>query len=52
VESLKDDPLIGELVGDKLLYYPTTTREPFHHMGRVTDNLTSGKVFADLGLPP
>ncbi|WP_149586787.1 ferredoxin--NADP reductase [Tabrizicola flagellatus] len=51
VESLKDDPLIGELVGDKLIYYPTTTREPFHHMGRVTDNLSSGKVFADLGLP-
>ena len=51
VESLKDDPLIGELVGDKLVYYPTTTREEFHHMGRVTDNLASGKVFADLGLP-
>lgn len=51
VESLKDDPLIGELVGDKLLYYPTTTREPFARMGRVTDNLSSGKVFADLGLP-
>jgi ferredoxin--NADP+ reductase len=51
VESLKDDPLIGEMVGDKLVYYPTTTREPFHHMGRVTDNLSSGKVFADLGLP-
>ncbi len=51
VESLKDDPLIGELVGDKLLYYPTTTREDFHHRGRVTDNLQSGKVFADLGLP-
>jgi ferredoxin--NADP+ reductase len=52
VDSLKDDPLIGELVGDKLVYYPTTTREPFHHMGRVTDNLASGKVFADLNLPP
>lgn len=51
VESLKDDPLIGELVGDKLKYYPTTTREDFHHMGRVTDNLLSGKVFADLDLP-
>ncbi|GAB1363263.1 ferredoxin--NADP reductase [Rhodobacter sp.] len=51
VESLKDDPLIGEMVGDKLLYYPTTTREDFHHRGRVTDNLSSGKVFADLGLP-
>ncbi len=51
VESLKDDPLIGELVGDKLLYYPTTTRDDFHQSGRVTDNLASGKVFADLGLP-
>lgn len=51
VDSLKDDPLIGELVGDKLRYYPTTTREDFHHMGRVTDNLTSGKVFVDLDLP-
>jgi ferredoxin--NADP+ reductase len=52
VESLKDDPLIGELVGDKLKYYPTTTREPSQYMGRITDNLTSGKVFADLGLAP
>ncbi len=52
VESLKDDPLIGDMVGDKLKYYPTTTREPSPHMGRITDNLTSGKVFADLGLAP
>jgi len=50
VEGLKDDPLIGEMVGDTLKYYPTTTREEFHQMGRITDNLTSGKVFADLGL--
>ena len=50
VESLPEDPLIGEFVGDKLKYYPTTTREEFHHMGRVTDNLTSGKVFEDLGI--
>lgn len=50
VESLPDDPLIGEFVGDKLKYYPTTTREQFHHMGRITDNLRSGKVFEDLGL--
>jgi ferredoxin/flavodoxin---NADP+ reductase len=51
VEGLQDDPLIGELVQGKLRYYPTTTREEFHHMGRVTDNLSSGKVFEDLGLP-
>lgn len=52
VEGLKDDPLIGEVVGDKLKYHPTTTREESAHMGRITDNLTSGKVFADLGLAP
>jgi ferredoxin/flavodoxin---NADP+ reductase len=52
VESLQDDPLIGDMVAGKLLYYPTTTRETSPRMGRVTDNLSSGKVFADLHLPP
>ena len=52
VESLREDPLIGDMVAGKLLYYPTTTRELSAHMGRITDNLTSGKVFSDLGLPP
>ena len=51
VESLAEDLLIGEMFAGKLLYYPSTTRETFPHMGRVTDNLSSGKVFADLGLP-
>ena len=56
VENLRHDPLLGELYGEefasRLLYYPTTTREETPFMGRITDNLTSGKVFADLGLPP
>ncbi|QYK43009.1 MAG: ferredoxin--NADP reductase [Paracoccaceae bacterium] len=51
VEALKADELVGELAAGKLLYYPTTTREPSARMGRVTDNLSSGKVFADLGIP-
>jgi ferredoxin--NADP+ reductase len=52
IQALSSDPLIGEMVAGKLRYYPTTTREAFAHMGRVTDNLSSGKVFTDLGLPP
>ncbi len=52
VEDLKNDELIGEMVEGKLLYYPTTTREESPNMGRITDNLSSGKVFADLGLEP
>ncbi len=52
VENLKNDPLIGEMVEGKLIYYPTTTREQSPQMGRITDNLKSGKVFADLGIEP
>ena len=52
VAGLQDDLLIGEIVAGKLHYYPTTTREASPYMGRITDNLTSGKVFADLNLPP
>ncbi len=51
VDALTDDPLIGQMAAGKLIYYPTTTREASPLMGRITDNLTSGKVFADLGLP-
>ena len=52
VESLADDPLIGEFIGDKLKYYPTTTREQSPRMGRITDKLKSGELFSDLGVPP
>ncbi len=55
VENLRHDPLLSEIHGDdftdRLIYYPTTTREESPFMGRITDNLASGKVFADLGLP-
>lgn len=52
ITGLAEDPLIGELVGDKLVYYPTTTQESSPLMGRITDNLASGKVFSDLGIDP
>ena len=52
VEDLQNDELIGEMVEGKLLYYPTTTREESPFMGRITDNLQSGKVFDDLGIAP
>lgn len=43
---------LGELVRDKLRYYPTVTREPFRNQGRIPDLIESGKLLADLGLPP
>ena len=46
------DELMGELVRDKLLYYPTVTREPFRNRGRITTLLETNKLTADLGLDP
>jgi len=51
VERTKTDPLVGEMAADKLIYYPTTTREPSNRMGRVTNLMESGALFDDLGLP-
>jgi ferredoxin--NADP+ reductase len=51
VDNLRNDPLIGEMVEGKLVYYPTTTREESDNMGRVTDKIRSGEIFTDLGVP-
>ena len=51
-KELPNDELMGELVRDKLIYYPTVTREPFRNRGRLTDLMENGKLFADIGLPP
>jgi ferredoxin--NADP+ reductase len=50
-KHLPEHELLGELVADKLRYYPTVTREPFENMGRITDLIESGKLFEDLGVP-
>ncbi len=54
VDTVRNDDLMQELVGadnlKKLIYYPTTTRDPSPKMGRITDLLKSGEVFADLGI--
>src|SRR5436309_12680864 len=51
-EKLPKDEFIGELVRNQLIYYPTVTRDPFRNRGRITDLITSGKLFGDAGLPP
>ena len=52
VNSLAIDPLIGEFVGEKLKYYPTTTREESPKIGRITNLLSNGILANDLVLPP
>src|SRR6056297_793091 len=55
IGKIRSDELFAELIGeeglDKLVYYPTTTREESPKMGRITELLKSGVVFRDLGLP-
>lgn len=43
---------LGEMVRERLIYYPTVTRENFRNKGRITTLIESGKLFADIGLPP
>jgi ferredoxin--NADP+ reductase len=51
-EELPANEFFGEQVQEKLLYYPTVTREAFRNQGRIPVLLESGKMPADLGLPP
>ena len=51
VARLVDDDDLGPLLQQKLLYYPTVTREPFRNRGRITDLITGARLFDDLGLP-
>ena len=51
-KELPQHEFIGEQVKNQLKYYPTVTREDFRNRGRLTQLLESGKLGADLGLPP
>jgi ferredoxin/flavodoxin---NADP+ reductase len=51
VEDLADDPLVGEMVQDRLKLFTSTTREEFPRMGRITDLMGSGRFFEMTGLP-
>jgi ferredoxin--NADP+ reductase len=51
VEHLPQHEFLGEMIAQKLLYYPTVTRESYRNMGRVTDLMANGKMFTDLNLP-
>jgi ferredoxin/flavodoxin---NADP+ reductase len=50
-QELPQNDFFGELIQDKLLYYPTVTREPYRFNGRITDLLLSGRMQKDLDLP-
>lgn len=43
---------LGELVRDKLIYYPTVTRERFRNEGRITSVIADDSMSRKIGLPP
>jgi ferredoxin--NADP+ reductase len=47
--ELPQDEFLGETIRRQLTYYPTVTREPFRNRGRITDLITSGQLFSDIG---
>jgi ferredoxin--NADP+ reductase len=49
--DLPQHEFIGDLVREKLRYYPTVTREAYENQGRITDLIRSGKLCSDLGFP-
>jgi ferredoxin--NADP+ reductase len=50
-EELPNHELLGEMVREQFLYYPTVTREPYKNTGRIPELIDSGKLFTDLGVP-
>ena len=50
-QDLPRHEFLGELATEQLKYYPTVTREPFRHQGRIPDLITSGQLTRELGLP-
>src|SRR5690606_3852178 len=50
-QELPQDEVLGEMVKNQLIYYPTVTREPYRNRGCLTDLIRSGQLFKDGGLP-
>ena len=50
-EHLPNHEYFGADVREKLIYYPTVTREPFRNQGRLTDLVDSGTLAGAIGLP-
>lgn len=51
-EHLPKHEYFGEEISEKLIYYPTVTRENYKNQGRLTDLMTSGDLFESIGQPP
>ncbi len=50
-EELPQNEFFGEEVAQKLIYFPTVTREPYINQGRLTGLLSTGELEDKIGLP-
>ena len=50
VGNVRKDPLIGEYASQKLIYYPTTTRDISKYNGRITNQIVNQEIFKNLNL--
>ncbi len=50
--DLAIDEFIGEYARKQLVYCPTVTRETFVRRGRITDLISTGRLFTEFNLPP
>jgi ferredoxin--NADP+ reductase len=50
-QELPRNEFFGEVVQEKLIYYPTVTRDEFVNQGRVTDILIDGTLSQKIGVP-
>ena len=49
--ELPQHEFLGEMVSSQFMYYPTVTRENYHHMGRITHLIATNKLTRDIGFP-
>lgn len=52
IKSLREDELVSDMIGDKLLHVTSITREDYPLKGRITTLLESGALFEKIGVPP
>ena len=50
--ELPQNEFFGDVVREKLVYYPTVTRDEFENQGRVTDILADGTLTQKIGVSP
>lgn len=51
LNDLPNNEFLGEYVKEKLVYYPTVTREEFPVRDRITTLIENEKLFSDINLP-